>query len=155
MVEVGNIVEGKVVGITKFGAFVELEDGKKGLVHISEISNHFVKDVNEYLKVNDQVRVKVIGIAPDGKIDLSIKKVNEDRDYEAKLEKSKAVFEQKMNRFLKQSQEKLTDLKRYNDSKRKRCRRGFSLSSSVIISPLSLTTLKNPSMIRVLTFPGA
>ena len=120
MVEVGNIVEGKVVGITKFGAFVELEDGKKGLVHISEISNHFVKDVNEYLKVNDQVRVKVIGIAPDGKIDLSIKKVNEDSDYEAKMEKSKAGFEQKMNRFLKQSQEKLTDLKRYYDSKRKR-----------------------------------
>ena len=72
MVEVGNIVEGKVVGITKFGAFVELEDGKRACAHI-EISNHFVKDVSEYLKVN-QVRVKVIGIAPDGKIDLSIKK---------------------------------------------------------------------------------
>ncbi len=120
MVEVGSIVEGKVVGITKFGAFVELEDGKRGLVHISEISDKFVKDVNEHLKLNDQVKVKVIGISPDGKIDLSIKKVNEDRDYEIKLEKSKAGFEQKMTRFMKQSQEKLTDLKRYNDSKRKR-----------------------------------
>lgn len=120
MVEVGNIVEGKVVGITKFGAFVELEDGKKGLVHISEISDHFVKDVNEYLKLNDRVKVKVINISPDGKIDLSIKKVNEDKDYERKLEKSRAIFEQKMSRFLKQSQERLTDLKHYNDSKRKR-----------------------------------
>ena len=120
MIEVGSIVEGKVVGITKFGAFVELEGGKKGLVHISEISDHFVKDVNEYLKLNDRVKVKVINISPDGKIDLSIKKVNEDKDYEIKLEKSRAVFEQKMSRFLKQSQERLTDLKHYNDSKRKR-----------------------------------
>ncbi|MGQ9747538.1 MAG: S1 RNA-binding domain-containing protein, partial [Candidatus Caldatribacteriaceae bacterium] len=55
MVEVDSIVEGKVVGITKFGAFVELDDGSKGLVHISEIANHFVKDVGDYLKVNDRV----------------------------------------------------------------------------------------------------
>ena len=120
MVEVGNIVEGKVVGITKFGAFVELEDGKKGLVHISEISNHFVKDVNEYLKVNDQVRVKVIGIAPDGKIDLSIKKSTKIGTTRQNWKKAKLSLSKKMNRFLKQSQEKLTDLKRYNDSKRKR-----------------------------------
>jgi len=120
MVELDSIVEGKVVGITRFGAFVELEDGKRGLVHISEIANHFVKDVNDYLKINDRVKVKVIGISPDGKIDLSIKRVNEDKEYIEKLERSKANFEQKMNRFLKQSQEKLSDLKKYRDGKKKR-----------------------------------
>jgi S1 RNA binding domain protein len=120
MVEVDSIVEGKVVGITKFGAFIELDDGSKGLVHISEIANHFVKDINDYLKINDRVKVKVIRVAPDGKIDFSIKRIDEDREYEAKLERSRANFEQKMNRFLKQSQEKLTDLKRCQESKRKR-----------------------------------
>ncbi|MEN3203519.1 MAG: S1 RNA-binding domain-containing protein [Atribacterota bacterium] len=120
MVEIDSIVEGKVVGITRFGAFVELEDGKRGLVHISEIAHHFVKDVNDYLKINDRVKVKVIGISPDGKIDLSIKRVNEDQEYLEKLERSRASFEQKMNRFLKQSQEKLSDLKKHQDGKKKR-----------------------------------
>lgn len=120
MVEVDSIVEGKVVGITKFGAFIELDDGSKGLVHISEIANHFVKDINDYLKVNDRVKVKVIRVAPDGKIDFSIKRISEDKEYEAKLEKSRANFEQKMSRFLKQSQEKLSDLKRCQEAKRKR-----------------------------------
>ena len=107
MIEVNDIVEGSVVGITKFGAFIELEDGKKGLIHISEISNQFVKDVNDFLKVNDKVKAKVIHISDDGKIDLSIKRLNEDEEYLEKLEKSKAMFEQKLNKFLKQSQDKL------------------------------------------------
>ena len=119
MIEVNDIVEGSVVGITKFGAFIELEDGKKGLIHISEISNQFVKDVNDFLKVNDKVKAKVIHISDDGKIDLSIKRLNEDEEYLEKLEKSKAMFEQKLNKFLKQSQDKLTDLKKHQENKRK------------------------------------
>jgi len=119
MIEVNDIVEGSVVGITKFGAFVELEDGKKGLIHISEISNQFVKDVNDFLKVNDKVKAKVIHISDDGKIDLSIKRLNEDEEYLEKLEKSKAMFEQKLNKFLKQSQDRLTDLKKHQENKRK------------------------------------
>jgi len=119
MIEVNTIIEGAVVGITKFGAFVELEDGKKGLIHISEISNQFVKDVNDYLKLNDQVKAKVIHISDDGKIDLSIKRLNEDEEYLEKLEKSKAMFEQKLNKFLKLSQDKLTDLKKHQENKRK------------------------------------
>ncbi|HSV31505.1 MAG TPA: S1 RNA-binding domain-containing protein [Atribacteraceae bacterium] len=120
MIEVDSIVEGTVVGITKFGAFVELKDGKKGLVHISEISNQYVKDVAEHLKLNDKVRVKVISITDDGKIDLSIKRLNEDEEYMEKLNRSKQNFEQKMSRFLKQSQEKITDLKRHRENKRRR-----------------------------------
>ena len=119
MIEVNDIVEGSVVGITKFGAFIELEDGKKGLIHISEISNQFVKDVNDFLKVNDKVKAKVIHISDDGKIDLSIKRLNEDEVYLEKLEKSKAMFEQKLNKFLKQSQDRLTDLKKHQENKRK------------------------------------
>lgn len=71
--EVGEILEGKVTGITKFGAFVQLPGGASGLVHISEIANAFVNDVNDFLKMGDAVKVKVISINEAGKINLSIK----------------------------------------------------------------------------------
>ena len=71
--QVGEILEGKVTGITKFGAFVLLPGGTSGLVHISEIANAFVNDVNDYLHMGDTVKVKVIGITEAGKINLSIK----------------------------------------------------------------------------------
>ena len=76
-VEVGAVVEGTVTGITKFGAFVSLPDGKSGLVHISEIANTYVSDVNEFLKLGDKVKVRVLAVTPDGKINLSIKKAEE------------------------------------------------------------------------------
>ena len=71
--EVGNIVEGTVTGIAKFGAFVELPDKSVGLVHISEVASEYVNDVNDYLKVQDKIKVKVITIDDKGKIALSIK----------------------------------------------------------------------------------
>lgn len=70
--EVGLIVKGKVTGITKFGAFIEMEGGGTGLCHISEIADGYVKDVNEFLTENQEVTVKVIG-DKDGKISLSIR----------------------------------------------------------------------------------
>lgn len=73
--EVGSILEGKVTGITKFGAFILLPGGVSGLVHISEIANSFVNDVNDYLTVGETVKVKVIGINDAGKINLSIKQL--------------------------------------------------------------------------------
>ena len=76
-VEVGAVLEGKVTGITKFGAFVALPEGKSGLVHISEVANAFVADVGEYLSVGQEVRVRVMSVAPDGKINLSIKRADE------------------------------------------------------------------------------
>lgn len=72
--EVGKILEGKVTGITKFGAFVELEPGTVGMVHISEISNTYVNDINEILKNGQTVTVKVLSIGEDKKISLSIKR---------------------------------------------------------------------------------
>ena len=75
--EVGAIYEGKVTGITKFGAFVSIPGGKSGLVHISEIANAYVSDVAEYLQVGQDVKVKVIGVNDEGKIKLSIKQTEE------------------------------------------------------------------------------
>lgn len=71
---VGSVVQGKVTGITKFGAFVSLPEGKSGLVHISEIAYAYVSDVSEHLQVGQEVTVKVIGIDESGRINLSIKK---------------------------------------------------------------------------------
>ena len=71
---VGSIVEGKVTGITKFGAFVSLPEGKSGLVHISEVANSYVSDVREHLTEGQDVKVVVIG-NENGKINLSIKRL--------------------------------------------------------------------------------
>lgn len=71
------VIEGKVTGITKFGAFVALPEGKSGLVHISEIANTFVNDVHDYVQDGQTVKVKIIGIGDDGKINLSIKKAED------------------------------------------------------------------------------
>ena len=73
-VGVGSVLEGKVTGITKFGAFVSLPEGKSGLVHISEIAYSYVNDVKDHLKEGQEVKVKVIGIDENGRINLSIKK---------------------------------------------------------------------------------
>ena len=73
-VGVGSILEGEVTGITKFGAFVSLPENKSGLVHISEIAYSYVNDVKDHLKEGQEVKVKVIGIDENGRINLSIKK---------------------------------------------------------------------------------
>jgi S1 RNA binding domain protein len=71
---VGTIVDGKVTGIMKFGAFVALPNGKSGLVHISEIAYSYVNEVGDHLREGQDVKVKVIGIDESGRINLSIKK---------------------------------------------------------------------------------
>lgn len=71
---VGDVLEGKVTGLTSFGAFVELVGGKTGMVHISEVSNSYVKDIKECLKEGQEVKVKVLSISDEGKISLSIKR---------------------------------------------------------------------------------
>ena len=80
--EVGSIVEGKVSGITKFGAFVALPEGKSGLVHISEVANAFVADVSEHVQMGQTVKVKILSVSPEGKINLSIKRAAETRPAE-------------------------------------------------------------------------
>jgi S1 RNA binding domain protein len=141
-IEVGSKVQGKVTGITNFGAFVELPGGITGLVHISEVADSYVKDVNDHLKIGDQIEVKVIS-EKDGKIALSIKKAIEkpegqtstysqrpsrpgrpsgsghSKDFRSKGNfKPKENFEDKMASFLKSSEENLSSLKRNTESKR-------------------------------------
>lgn len=139
-IEVGSKLQGKVTGITNFGAFVELPEGLTGLVHISEVADNYVKDINDHLKVGDQVEVKVINVEKDGKIGLSIKKAKEREKTEGEQQRSgrpqrnrsfnrdnrdrdsfrqpKENFEQKMARFLKDSEDRLSSLKRNTESKR-------------------------------------
>lgn len=126
--EAGKIVEGKVTGITNFGAFVELEGGKTGLVHISEVALTFVKEIGDYIKEGDTVRVKILSIDEKGKISLSIKKALEDeRRRQSKIpaqvsfgtEKSSDMsFEDKMKQFMQDSEEKMSAIKRNLDNKR-------------------------------------
>ncbi len=116
-VEAGNIIEGTVVKITHYGAFVELPDGKSGLVHISEIADTFVKDVKDYLREQDRVRVKVLGINEKGKLDLSVKQALSPEERLARV-RSRSSFEEKLKSFMKESEERLLDLKRNTEAKR-------------------------------------
>lgn len=125
--EVGKIVEGKITGITSFGAFVQTEGGKTGLVHISEVALNFVKDINEYLKEGDTVKVKVLSIDDNGKVSLSIKKaLEEEKRKQAKVpaqvsfgsSNSDLSFEEKMKQFMQDSEEKMSAIKRNMDNKR-------------------------------------
>ena len=76
-ISVGDIYEGTVTGITNFGAFVALPEGKSGMVHISEVANVYVKDINEFVKDKQTVKVKVVAIDEKGKISLSMKQAEE------------------------------------------------------------------------------
>ncbi|GMA07869.1 RNA-binding protein S1 [Tetragenococcus halophilus subsp. flandriensis] len=137
-IEVGEKVKGKVSGITNFGAFIDLGDKKTGLVHISEISNGFVKDIHDVLSVGDEVTVLVTSIGDDGKIGLSIRKA-EDKPKEDKgerghssnrsaqkktqtrkqdTENEKQDFDALMNSFLKESDDRLSSLRRNTEGKR-------------------------------------
>jgi S1 RNA binding domain protein len=127
--EIGEIIEGKITGITKFGAFVELPDGKTGMVHISEVASTFVKEIRDYVKESQIVKVKVLSISEEGKISLSMKKaepVSEKKPYPVRVENyvwspkknDSLSFEDMMNKFKQTSDEKLSDLKKYTDPKR-------------------------------------
>lgn len=136
---VGEIVEGKITGITNFGIFVDLGNGKSGMVHISEVSRTYINDISELFKVGDVVKAKVMNVSDDGKISLSIKRALEPEKTEAAPRRPRqehrpteaqrpapnsftwtpkkqepASFEEMMNRFKQTSDEKFSDLKRKN-----------------------------------------
>jgi len=130
-ITVGEIIEGKVTGITKFGVFVDIGGGKSGMVHISEVANTFVSDINDILKIGDTVKAKILTVSEDGKISLSIKKATEqpkkqfksnkppvykpDNSYTWTPKKAEpASFEEMMSQFKQSSDEKFSDLKRKN-----------------------------------------
>ncbi|MGM8213032.1 S1 domain-containing RNA-binding protein [Virgibacillus sp. W0430] len=117
-IEVGSKLQGKVTGITNFGAFVELDKGTTGLVHISEVADNYVKDINEHLSVGEEIKVKVINVEKDGKIGLSIKKAKEKPVRQRNPRERVENFESKMNRFLKDSEDRLASLKKHTESRR-------------------------------------
>lgn len=136
-VEVGKIYDGKVTGITNFGAFVDIGDSVTGLVHISEVAATYVKDIKDHLSIGDKVKVKVVNVDEKGKIGMSIKQaLKEERksapanvrpadvDFFSRNEQSDLSFEDKLNKFKQASEEKMHDLKRSMESKRGSSRRG-------------------------------
>lgn len=135
-IDVGTKVTGKVSGITNFGAFIDLGDHQSGLVHISEVSNKFIKDVHDVLTVGDEVEAKVISV-DKGKIALSIKatlpKEQQTRPQmrprvhsggtrtPKKVADNKPVekdFDSLLSSFMKDSESRLSSLKRNTDGKR-------------------------------------
>lgn len=138
MAEIGEILEGKVTGLTNFGAFVSLPENKTGMVHISEVASSYVNDIHDFLKEGQDVKVKVIDISENGKISLSIKKVEgqdkpaEDRTQRERRPRNSAPnvwkgtpeksdepqsFEDMMAKFKQRSDEKLADLRKASDQK--------------------------------------
>ena len=146
---IGDIVEGKITRVTNFGVFVDLGEGKTGMVHISEIAQVYVSEIKDFVKENDVVKMKVLNISDDGKISLSIKRAQEPikaekpdrrekRPYTPKTETAQidssfvwtskksesASFEEMMNKFKQTSDEKFSDLKRKNPDAKKNRRSG-------------------------------
>ncbi len=143
--EIGSVVEGKITSIAKFGAFVLLPEGKSGLVHISEIANAFVSDVNEFVQVGQSVKVRVLNISDDGKINLSIKRAEEQsaaaparsprapRRPESERPRENAAprmgevaprsenqeFEDKLKKFMQESDSRIADNRLYADRPRR------------------------------------
>ena len=145
---VGTVVEGKVSKITNFGAFINIDGGGSGMVHISEVANTYVKDINEHLKVGDSVKAKVVAINENNKIALSIKALlplepkpqqNRSRDGQRENRDSRGsrgnntyiyqppkpytpatgdAFEDMMARFKRTSDDKMSDLSRVMDTRR-------------------------------------
>jgi S1 RNA binding domain protein len=116
--EVGAVIDGTVSRITPYGAFLTLEGGKVGLVHISEIDRNYVKDVHEHLRESDVVQAKVIAIKEDGKIDLSIKALQDPAPPRPRRG-ADPDFESRLKKFMRQSEERQVDYKRAVEHKRK------------------------------------
>ena len=117
-VSVGEVIDGNVTGITNFGAFVQLPEGKSGLVHISEISHDYVEKVADYLKKDQKVKVKILSISKEGKISLSIRQAKPKTNKPVEIEWNKTddkqrtmSFEDKLNSYLKDSNEKMNQIK--------------------------------------------
>ena len=137
--EIGSIIEGKVSGLTNFGAFISLPGGATGMVHISEVSNTYVKDIHEHLKEGQDAKVKVLSISAEGKISLSIKQTeaqpvaapsappqrprrpqSRPNVWQGQPQSSSnepASFEDMMAKFKQVSDDKFSDLRRSNDSR--------------------------------------
>lgn len=131
--EIGSVLEGKVTGITKFGAFIELPGGKTGMVHISEVAATYVKEIRDFISENQMVKVKVLSVTEEGRVNLSIKRAVEQpkRQFTPPPKRSGAPasvdfsrsggalsFEDMLNKFKQNSDDRMSDIKRNLDGKR-------------------------------------
>ncbi len=134
-VEIGSVLEGKVTGVKKFGAFVALPEGNMGMIHISEVSSQYIENLSDFLSEGQNVKVKVIGV-DNGKIALSIKRTEDQpkpvavkrtkradpgRVWQPKVvvgAKSEMSFEEMMSQFKTRSEEKISDLRKSTESRR-------------------------------------
>ncbi len=144
--EEGELLEGRVTGIMPFGAFVALPEGKSGLIHISEVANTYVNDINEFLSVGQTVKVRVLRISQEGKISLSAKRAEEQsapaRAPQRKAETPRPApvkysgqeiyiptrsddrnFEDKLKQFMQESDSKMSGSRLFDQQKRSRGRR--------------------------------
>jgi S1 RNA binding domain protein len=134
-IEVGSVVDGVVTGITHFGAFVQLPGGKTGLVHISEVSDSYVRDIKDLYKENDVVKVKVLSYDGRQKIGLSTRQAQPGASATRRMPpragggggggggggrppRGRMTFEDKLARFMKESDERIADLRKHTDSRR-------------------------------------
>lgn len=141
--EVGSIVEGRVTGITKYGAFVALPGGKSGLVHISEVANSYVSDVHDHVQIGQTVKVRILTVGDDGRINLSIKRAEEAPAEPPRQEPRRSAprvsapvpqrteadgpsadqsFEDRLKKFMQDSDSRIADNRLYAD-RRSRSRR--------------------------------
>lgn len=146
--EVGAVLEGKVTGIAKFGAFVSLPEGKSGLIHISEVANTYVNDIREFLSEGQEVKVRVVSISPEGKIGLSTKNTAErtapvpakpafqktevrsapaaqprEQQRYVPVRSEDQNFEDKLKQFMQEADSKMSGNKLYEQQRRSRGRR--------------------------------
>jgi len=125
--EIGSVLEGKVTGITNFGAFVLLPDGTTGLCHISEVAHGYVKEVAQHLETNQTVKVKIISVDERGKISLSIRQTEPKPEPVYRTQEPyypKENFEDMLAGFMKDSNEKQRELKRALSANKKRSNQG-------------------------------
>ncbi|HJD00069.1 S1 RNA-binding domain-containing protein [Candidatus Arthromitus sp. SFB-turkey] len=128
---IGSIYDGKIVNVTNFGAFVDV-NGEIGLVHISEVSNKYIKDIKEYLKDKKDVKVKVLSVDGNGKMSLSIKQAEDkfennnkrsndkkENDNVRSSKNNKLNFEDILSKYLKDSEERMQDFRKNQDSKQR------------------------------------
>ncbi len=112
---VGLIIDGTVTHIAKFGAFVRIEGGEEGLVHISEVANEYVTDITKFFVVGDVIKIKVLGRNEKGKLEFSAKRAIEKEQTHALFIHTKSKntqFEEIVTSFMKKSDEKQIDVRR-------------------------------------------
>jgi S1 RNA binding domain protein len=129
----GDVVDGKVAKLVKFGIIVSLPEGRSGLVHISEIADSFVRDVGDYFEEGDAVKVKIVGTDEKGRLQLSAKQAEprapiravepDPRPTPGPQRPLSASFEERLSSFMKSSEQRLVEIKRSRDAKRKKRRR--------------------------------